>query len=320
MDLPNLHLRLDGNDYEGTLAFQTGTRSMLSGTLATEQLALAPFLKRAALMDDGEQRRWSRTPFVIDEGGLFDLDLRISATHLRLAPFTIDDAALAVMTRSDRTEVALVEGRAYGGAMKGRVSIGVSHAGVNLRGAATLADADAATLSWDAFGRQIATGALSGSASIETAGDSPAGLIGHLQGWTKGQARDGELSGTDLGRALRARASQRLDVVMSALRAGRTPYTGVSYAVRFSDGVATIDDGTMQGPEAALTLAGTIDLGTCGLDLHADVAPPKPAAAASGAPDGRPGIRFDLRGTLDQLVVEPHFAPPSGPAPAPGGP
>ena len=119
-----LHLRLDGNDYEGTLAFQGGEKPALSGTLATEQLVLAPFLFRCR-HSSVRTVNGPRLPCPSITSIPLPLDLRISATHLRAAPFVIDDTALAVMTRNDRTEIALVEGKAYGGAVKGRISIGV---------------------------------------------------------------------------------------------------------------------------------------------------------------------------------------------------
>lgn len=304
IDLSSLHLDLDGNDYEGTLAFQSGAKPILSGTLATDQLAFAPFLAREPMLIDA-RRQWSRAPLPLARDDLVDLDLRVSATHVRIAPFAIDDAALAIMTRGDRTEIALVEGKAYGGDIKGRVSIGASGGSLSLRGAGSLTDADAATLSWDAFGRQLAAGTVSASANLETSGDSPAALMGHLQGWAKGHAGDGELSGADIGRALREIAAKRIGSALLALRYGRTPFSNLTFSLRLADGVATIEDASMVGADSKLTVVGEADIGTRRLDLHALAVPPE---AVSGAANKGARLDAEVRGPFDHVVVTPDVA------------
>ncbi len=224
LDLLNLRLRLDDNSFEGTLAYQSsGTAPTLSGTLATEQLSLAPFAGSAPPLLDAE-RQWSRDKVRADLRDDLHLDLRVSATHMRLAPYLVDDAALSVMTRGGRTDVALVEGKTYGGALKGHASIGLSPDGFSVRAVGTLTDADASALSWDLFGRQLAAGSLSLSANLEGAGDSADAMVRSLRGWVKGKAKDGELSGTNIGLALQDQASGRGEDVAAALRKGRTPF------------------------------------------------------------------------------------------------
>ncbi len=298
LDLAGLRLHLDGNEYEGILAFQRGATASLSGTLATERLTLTPFLERAPKLGNGGGQ-WSHEPLQIQGGSPLDLDLRISATHLLATPLTIDDGALAIMTRNGRTEVALVEGKAYGGALKARMSVGVSPNGLSLRGSASLTEADAASLSWDAFGRQLAAGTLSASCSIETSGDSPAALMAHLQGSAKGHASDGEVSGIDLAGALRA--AQGSGTVMQTLRAGRTPFAVLSFALRVTDGVAAIEQAAMSGTEAALTLAGSADVGARNLDLQATAAQPSGVAA----PGTYRPLGFGIKGTFDRVIVFP---------------
>ncbi len=304
VDLPKLDLRVDGNRYEGTLAFLNGsdargTKPSLSGTLATEDLALAPFLSIAPRLTDRDGG-WAHAPVPTNRATALGLDLRISATHLHLRPVTVDDAALAVISRDDRLEIALIEGSAYGGALKARISYGLAGGDLNLRGAGSLTGADAATLSWDAFGRQVATGSLSGSANVESTGDSPAALMGHLQGWAKGKVSDGELSGVDLGLGLRALAQGQVAAVMPALRAGRTPFGRFDVSLRIADGVATLGEATMRGPDATLSVGGQADVGGRTLDLHALAATP-----ADAVPGPKARLPFDVTGSLGRLVFSP---------------
>ena len=314
LDLPNLRLHLDGNDYEGTLAYQHGdAKASLAGTLATEQLSLAPFLSRAPALLDAN-RHWSRQPLAVDLRDPIDLDLRISATHLHLPALAVDDAALAVMTRDNRTEIALVEGKAYGGSLKGRASIGRAAQGMSVRASGVLTNADAGALSWDVFGRQLATGALSASANLETAGASPDALMRNLHGWAKGGASEGELSDVDLGHGLREAARMRFDAIVPALRNGHTPFQTLTFALRIVDGIVVVDDGLLKGQDAILTVGGKADVGTRALALHAAaMAPPVPSGPAS-----TPTLRFGIEGTFDQAVVMPdlgglHAVAPAGP-------
>ena len=99
------------------------------------------------------------------------------------------------------------------------------------RGAGSLNGADLAGASWDAFRRQLATGALSGTLNVETSGDSPAALMAHLQGWAKGRASDGEIAGLDLGRSLRAIGVRHPAPginLLAALPRGRTPFASAA--------------------------------------------------------------------------------------------
>ena len=312
IDLPKLNMQVDGNHYEGTLAFlngsdRHGTRPSLSGTLATENLALAPFLSTAPRLT-GPDGGWAHASIPAARTTSLGLDLRISATHLRLRPITVNDAALAVISRDDRLEIALIEGSAYGGALKARVSYGVTDGQLNLRGAGSITGADAATLSWDAFGRQVAAGALTGSANVESTGDSPSALMRHLQGWAKGTVSDGELSGVDLGLGLRDLAQGQAAAVVPALRAGRTPFKRFDASLRLADGIATVRDTMMRGPDAALSVDGQADIGHRTLDLHAVAA--TPADAVLGP---RTRLPFDVSGSFGKVV----FSPVLGSAPAP---
>jgi len=313
VDLPGLALDLDGNHYEGTLAYQSGLKPSLSGTLATETLTLAPFLSGEPSFAD-PQHRWRRTALAARDGNLVDLDLRVSATHLRIAPFTIDDAALSVMTRGARTEIALNEGKAYGGAVKGRVSIGIADGVVSARGAGSVTDADVAGVSWDALGRQVAAGTVSCAVNLESSGDSPAALMAHLQGWAKGSGRDGELSGLDLGGGLREIDAGRSEGGLAAVRRGHTPFSSLAFASHIVDGVAAVEDATLAGPDVAAAVTGSVDIGNRTLDLSATATPP-----ASGGPARSTDLAVRIEGPFDAPVFAPHLAgvPPGRPLSAP---
>jgi AsmA protein len=304
IDLQNLSLHLDGNDYEGTLAYQdSGETPSLSGTLATEQLSLAPFLDSMPQLLDSS-RHWTTKRLNFDPQDRLNLDLRISATHLRVPPLAIDDAALAVITRDNRTEVALVVGKAYGGTIKGRASVGLSDSGLSLRATGSLGEADVSALSWDVLGRQRAGGTLSASGNLETNGANVRELITGLHGWVKAHVGNGELSDVDIGHGLREIARKRPDTVLSALRNGRTPFKTLSLGANISGGDVSIDEGLLQGPDANLTIEGKAGLDSRTLDLRTTATAPTPAVDPGAPP---PWLAFDIKGTFDQPDVSPDF-------------
>ena len=174
------------------------------------------------------------------------------------------------MTRGDRIEIGLNEGTAYGGALKGRLSVGTAPDGLSLRGAGSLAGADASALGWDLVGRQVAAGSLSGAGAFETGGADIAALMANLKGWARGTATDGDVTGPDLGLGLRALARGRRDEAAAArLSAGRTAFSTLSFDLRLDGGVATIGEAAMQGRDASLTASGSIDIGARRFDLQA---------------------------------------------------
>ncbi len=308
VDLSALKLSLDGNDYEGSLAVRGGPKPSMGGTLAADRLSVAPFLDRLPRLIDAT-RRWSTAPLIFTRFDPIALDLRISASHLRIAPLTIDDAAIAVMTRGDRTEIVLAEGKAYGGDVKARASLGIMGDMLSLRGACTLTNADAATLSWDALGRQVATGTVSGSASLDTSGSNPAALITRLNGSITARAVDGEIMPFELGRGLPDTDDRGFAALLSGTGV-RMPFSSTSATLRLTGGEARVEEASMRGMDTVATASGTISLPERTLDLHVAT---KPSAPSAGPGPGDKPARLHLGGSFDTILVttEPKAPNPS---------
>lgn len=304
VDLPNLSLRTDGNAYEGTLAFLGGPTSTLSGTLASDRLNAAPFAAWLPPLLDSA-RNWSTTPLLRKRPPSVNLDLRVSAGHLRLAPFTLDDVAIAIITRGDRIELALADAKAYGGTAKGRLSVGTSATGVDLRGTGSLSGVDAATLSWDAFGRQVAAGTFNAALNLETYGASAAETMSHLSGGLHLNGLDGELTDLDLGRALREAVRQRPEGIETALRSGRTPFKTLGLRATLSDGTALLEEGAIKGSDVTLALGGAADLRQRTLDLHALASPPLELALPAALP--LPRLDIAITGPFDHATLTPRL-------------
>src|SRR3984893_6870137 len=111
--LSGLHLQVDWNDFEGTLAFQAGDGApVLSATRATNRLLLRPFLSNLSPAT-GRDGQWNRDPFDLKQYGSADLDFRVSVSHMLFSVFEIEDAAFSLMRNSSRVELAPAGAQAY---------------------------------------------------------------------------------------------------------------------------------------------------------------------------------------------------------------
>jgi AsmA protein len=296
--LSDLHLRFDGNEFEGTLAFQARDPiPVLSGTLATNRLSLRPFISGLPPAA-GRDGQWNRDPLELRGFGSADLDLRISAAHMRFSHFEIEDAAFSVMRNNGRLELAMAGAKAYQGAIKGRVTFDQGANGVGMQAAGTVSDADFAALSFDAFGWPEFTGSLTGTANLESSGYSMNELMRNLDGTARFDVAQGQLGGIDLESALH-RIDKSPLTLLTDIRRGRTAFDQASFGLRFAKGVASIEEGKLESPSLSLGFGGTADFGDRGLDLHAIT---KSATGAATAAKESPDFRFDVGGSWDDLA------------------
>ncbi len=299
--LSGLHLQFDGNDFEGTLAFQARDGApVLSGTLATNRLSLRPFLSSLspATARDGQ---WNRDPFDLKEYGSADLDFRISASHMLFSYFEIEDAAFSLMRNSSRVELTLAGAKAYQGTIKGRATFDARDNGVGMQATGAVSGADLAAVSFDAFGWPEFYGALTGSANLESAGASMSELMRNLEGTAQIDVTQGQLGGIDLDSVLH-RIDKSPLALLADIHRGRTAFEHAGFGLRFVKGVAGIEEGKLENPSLRLGFGGTVDFGERGLDLHA-VAMPSIGETKPGKEI--PKFRFDVGGSWDDLAFTP---------------
>ncbi|MGH6849234.1 MAG: AsmA family protein, partial [Methylocella sp.] len=299
--LSGLRLQFDGNDFEGTLAFQArGGAPILSGTLATNRLSLRPFLSRLSPAT-GRDGQWNRDPFDLKKYGSADLDFRVSASHMLFSYFEIEDAAFSLMRNSRRVELIVARAKAYQGTIKGRATFDASDNGVGMQASGAISGADLAALSFDAFGWPEFYGALSGMANLESAGASVSELMRNLDGTAQINVAQGQLGGIDLDSVLH-RIDKSPLALLADIHRGRTAFERAGFELRFVKGAAGIEDGKLENPDLRLEFGGTVDFGERGLDLHA-VAMPSIAEAKPGKEV--PTFRFDFGGSWDNLAFNP---------------
>ena len=299
--LSGLHLQFDGNEFEGTLAFQARDAApLLSGTLATTRLSLRPFLSSLSPAT-GRDGQWNRDPFDLKKYGSADLDFRISASHVLFSYFEIEDAAFSLTRDSSRVELTLAGAKAYQGTIKGRATFDVRDNGVGMRATGAISGADLAALSFDVFGWPEFYGALTGLANLESAGASMSELMRNLDGTAQIDVAQGQLGGIDLNSVLH-RIDKSPLALLADIHRGRTVFERAGFGLRFVKGVAGIEEGKLENPSLRLAFGGAVDFGERGLDLHA-VAMPSIVEAKPGKEI--PKFRFDVGGSWDDLVFTP---------------
>jgi AsmA protein len=298
----NLHLRLDGNAYEGALAVMIGEqRPILSGTLAADSLSLRPFIADRGL-DLARDGQWSRDAFETPPEQFADVDLRLSAARLTLPGIELEDAAFSVMNRKDRLDVALIEARAYQGNLKGRASFVKAGGAVEMRASATVSDVDVAAVWPNSTDSWRFAGSLSAAGNVESAGLSVSELMRNLNGRAQVEVARGVLGGVNLDQALRWIDKRPLGLA-DDLRYGGTGFEQARFGLRIAGGVAEIEEGaTMTSPSFDLGFGGSFDIGDRALNVHAT------ATGAGGAlkPGREPAkFSFDIAGSWDDIALIP---------------
>lgn len=299
--LSGLRLQLDGNDFEGVLAIRTDSTPLaIAGTLDSNHLSLHPLLSYfpRALLREGQ---WSREPFEIDDRPFADLDLRISAARAALSSFEIEDAAFSVLSRDGRLTFALAQAKAYQGSISGRATLTRGAAGVEARATGAIDGVDLSAYSPIPIGPWRLAGSLTASASVEGGGASMSELMRNLGGSAKIALSGGEISGIDLAQALRTIKERPLALV-SDIQHGATAFDSAHLGLRIANGLAEIEDGSLQGRGLGLSFSGSADMGERTLNLHgvamSSAAPPSPAQESSQ-------FKFDVSGPWDDLAFVP---------------
>jgi AsmA protein len=266
--LTNLHMSLDGNDYEGNLAVEEENGlPRFSATLASDLLDVTPFLTGAP-RPKGTNVLWNQQTPDLSDLRFADVDLRISASRLRLYDMQIEDAALSLMTKPGLIDLALAEATANHGTVKGRVSLAANGRNLDLQVIGSGKDVDIEPMALGLDGKRPLSGSLNASLALESAGADLGHLIQGLGGRAEISVTNGELKGIDLATTLQqADAKSPGDPIKRA--DGTTAFDRLSLGLHLANGIAQIEQGQFSAAGTQLNFAGTADLAQRQLDLSA---------------------------------------------------
>ena len=297
--LNNVDVELDGNSAEGVLTFATDGRQTLQGTLASDKLDLTPYLSTIKLLT-ANQREWNSSPITLEGLTSTDFDLRLSAGNVVLSDAKLGRTAIGANLRAGHLNVTIGEAQAYGGLIKGSVTLASFDQGVDVKSQLQFTDVDLASCLGQLFGLRRLEGKGDIAFAVEGSGDSVLAVTRTLNGSASLTGRDGAIAGFDVENLLH-RLERRPLSGGGDFRNGRTPYDSIAVALKIVQGKVNVEDMKVAGPAVQLALTGSASIPQRELDLTGTAALVTPARAGT-APFALP---FIVQGSWDDPIMLP---------------
>ncbi len=297
--LSNVNVELDGNTAEGVLTFATDGRKTLQGTLASDALDLTPYVSTVRLLTVN-QREWNNTRITLDGLSGIDLDLRLSAANVVMSNAKLGRTAIGANLRGGHLVVTVGEAQAYGGVIKGSLTLANFEAGVDVKSQLQFTDVDLESCLGQLFGLHRLEGKGNIAFAVDGSGASVLAITRTLNGTASLIGQNGALAGLNVEQLLR-RLERRPLSGGGEFRSGRTPFEKIAVTLKISQGTVTVEDVKLEGSAVRLALAGSASIPTRELDLKGTavlVAAGKPEATAFELP-------FIVQGSWDDPIMLP---------------
>ncbi len=296
--LAKVNVELDGNSGEGVLSFAADGRQSLQGTLAVESLDLTPYISAYRLLTG--ERNWSQLPIDLNTLNGLDADLRISAASVTIDTIKLGRTAVAANLHSGKLNIAIGEAQAFGGVIKGSVTVADTAAGANLHGQLQFAD----IFLEQGLGVLIGIRRIEGKGNIDLSFDGAGGsiydLTTGLNGTVKLSSRKGAVVGINVEQLLKRLERNPLAGRGGDFRGGKTPYDQLSIDLKVTEGTAAVEELRIETPSVRVDLSGTSSVPARNLDL-------KGTASLVAAADASPtfDLPFVVQGPWDDPLVWP---------------
>jgi AsmA protein len=265
ISLTGVNVDLDGNSAQGVLTYVTEGRKTLQGTLAADTLDLTPYVSTVKLLT-GNQRAWNEAHISLDGLTGMDLDLRVSAAKVILADAKLGRTAIGANLRGGQLTVTIGEAQAYGGLIKGSLTLANDKSGVNVKSQLQFSDVDLENSLGQLFGMHRLQGKGDMAFDVEGSGDSVLGVTQTLSGTASLSGQNGALLGLDVEELLR-RLQRRPLSGGGDFRTGSTPYSKINVALKIERGNCNVQHMDIVGPAVKVALAGSASIPARNLDL-----------------------------------------------------
>ena len=212
----------------------------------------------------------------------------------------IGRTAIGANLRGGHLVVTVGEAQAYGGVIKGSLTLANFDAGVDVKSQLQFTDVDLESCLGQLFGLHRLEGKGNISFAVEGSGDSVLAVTRTLNGTASLVGEKGALAGLNVEQLLR-RLERRPLSGGGEFRTGRTPFDKIAVALKISQGTVTVEDVKIDGSAVRLALAGSASIPTRELDLKgtaALVSADKPEAPAFELP-------FIVQGSWDDPIMLP---------------
>src|SRR3984957_19522374 len=294
--LTNVNVELDGNVAEGVMTYANNGRQSLQATLAADALDFTPYISTFRLLASGAHD-WNRQLFDLNSLSMTDLDIRLSAARMTVGPSKLGRTALGANLRNGALALSVGEAQIYGGVAKGSFALSRIDADADVKAQFQFTDVDLQACASELFGINKLSGHGNLGVSLAAFGSSPFALAQSLDGTATLTGHDGAISGFNAEQLLK-RLERRPLSGTGNFRSGSTPYDNLTIAVKFSDGVATLDDVHIEGP-ARITLTGTASVPGREFDMK--------GVASLASANATPGFElpFVVQGPWDDPLIFP---------------
>lgn len=299
ISLSGVNVELDGNSAEGVLTFATDGRQTLQGTLAADQLNLSPYISTVRFLT-ANQREWNNGNITLDGLSGIDLDLRLSAAEVVMSNAKLGRTAIAANLRGGHLVITVGEAQAYGGVIKGSLSLANFKQGVDVKSQLQFVNVDLETCLGQLFGLRRLEGKGNIALNVEGTGESVMAVTRTLSGTAELSGNNGALAGLNVEQLLR-RLERRPLSGGGEFRSGRTPFEKIAVALKITRGTVTVEDVKIDGSAVRLGLAGSASIPERELDLKGTamlVTAARPGASAFELP-------FIVQGSWDDPIMLP---------------
>jgi AsmA protein len=263
-------------------------------------LDLTPYISTIRLLT-GNRRDWNRVPLTVDGLTGFDLDLRLSAAHITVARVKLGRTAIATNLRGGKLSMTIGESQAFGGILKGSLALASSGEDADFKSQMQFTDVDLESCLGEMFQFRRLQGRGDVSLAIEATGSSMLGLTRTMNGSANLTGRQGAMVGLNIEQLLR-RLERRPLSGTGDFRNGRTPFEKLNVDLKITDGIATVENVSLEGSKVRLGLSGSASIPARDFDLRGVA-----ALATTGTGDTAPAFElpFMVQGPWDDPIMLP---------------
>jgi AsmA protein len=294
--LTNVNVELDGNVAEGVMTYANTGRQSLQATLAADALDFTPYISTFRLLASGAHD-WNRQLFDLNSLSTTDLDIRLSAARMAIGPSRLGRTAIGANLRNGALALSVGEAQIYGGIAKGSFALARADSFADVKAQFQFTDVDLQACASELFGFNKLSGRGNLGVVLAASGSSPFGLAQSLDGTAVLTGHDGAITGFNAEQLLK-RLERRPLSGAGNFRSGATPYTNLNVALKFADGIATLDDVQIDGP-AHIKLTGTASVPSREFDMKGTA-----SLVTAGATPGFE-LPFVVQGPWDDPLIFP---------------
>jgi len=308
LTLSDIDATVAGATMHGKLALTLPAPRRLQGEIEADSIDAAGLIAAAVGMPAAAGNNgnaawvWSSEPFAGGMFGDYGGQIALQARRVGVLPrLTAREFRASLRFGKDEFAFDDMTGAVAGGRLAGQLSFRATEDGLKAQAKILLTGVDAASL-LPSGARPPVTGSLAFSADVEGAGLSPVALIGSLQGSGKIALSDAQFAGLDprafdaiiraVDQGLAIDAVRISDVVSKALDSGQLAVKRAEGTIAVSAGQMRLSNVTADSKDAALSLAGNLDLTDGSIDARLVLSGSGQAAGA------RPDIFMTLKGPV----------------------